>query len=157
MKLFLDDFRNLSDVREYMLQSLRHHYAEGDDWVIVRSYDQFLNYLQKHLLAGKPPITLVSFDHDLDKEHYQALHHPIIYDKFKVKTGYDCAKKMVELYQSIGMKLPETILSHSMNAAGRDNIFRAMKGLPPHSLKSDKDKAVKIIYPDYLFNPAKDY
>ena len=54
-KLFLDDLRSIQMV--YPNDNL-------NDWVIVRDFYQFVNYINKY---GLP--TFISFDHDLGFEH----------------------------------------------------------------------------------------
>jgi len=63
------------------------------EWVIVRSYDEFVNYITTH---GIPKYC--SFDHDLHPEHYVEFRRAydndgiFRYDKVTEKTGY-CACK----------------------------------------------------------------
>lgn len=106
-KLFLDDSRNPPDFT----------------WDVVKSYDQFVAYIQLH---GVPDV--ISFDHDLGKEHYEhyaafigvedeATDIRIPYESFVEKTGYDCAKWLVENY-----RLPPSYRIHSMNPVGAQNI-----------------------------------
>src|SRR5208282_4604549 len=99
-KLFLDDIRKAPDFT----------------WDTVRSYDQFVAYVKLH---GVPDI--ISFDHDLAFEHCPLSEEnptmEIPYDKYKEKTGYDCAKWLIE--QGL---LPKKYFVHSMNLVGRANI-----------------------------------
>jgi NAD+-processing family protein with receiver domain len=114
-KLFLDDCRPAPDFT----------------WDIVRSYDQFIAYIKFH---GVPDI--ISFDHDLGDEHYkhytegedkflstgEANSRNIDYSKFTEKTGYDCAKWLVE-----NNLLPKQYFIHSMNPVGVMNIKFTME------------------------------
>jgi hypothetical protein len=117
-KLFLDDERKpfdvqwISDVRYYEL-----------DWDIVRSYDQFVEYI---LEKGIPDF--VSFDHDLADEHYQALEESEDhqYHATLEKTGYMCAKWLVAHCSDNKIKFPEFKV-HSMNPIGKDNIIYYIK------------------------------
>ena len=89
----------------------------NDEWDLVRSYDEFVDYIKKN---GVPE--LISFDHDLGKEHYKALFKTpkkhILEEGFKEKTGYDCAKWLVENnYKINGYDC------HSMNPIGKTNIL----------------------------------
>jgi hypothetical protein len=101
--LFLDDTREpnkfLKDTRT---------------WLVVRNYNQFVETIAKQ---GLPDF--ISFDHDLADEHYNEEHPD--YDKFKEKTGYDCAKWLVEYCMKTSQSLPEWQV-HSMNPIGRMNI-----------------------------------
>lgn len=99
-KLFLDDCRNPPD----------------SSWDVVRSYNEFTKYIEEN---GVPE--LISFDHDLAFEHYPlAETNPskdIPYNTYEEKTGYDCAKWLIE--RSI---LPDNFIVHSMNPVGAQNI-----------------------------------
>ena len=107
-KLFLDDTRNPPDFT----------------WDVVRSFPQFVAYINLH---GVPDV--ISFDHDLGDEHYnvwedtpQVIIHSdkeieYHYGKFAEKTGYDCAKWLIE-----NKHLPHTCIVHSMNPVGKKNI-----------------------------------
>lgn len=113
-KLFLDDSRLPPDFT----------------WDVVRSYEEFIAYIELH---GVPDV--ISFDHDLGTEHYQ--HYcdvvayaeidkklnevKIPYEIFQEKTGYDCAKWLIEQGQ-----LPKNYLVHSMNPVGKMNITFVM-------------------------------
>ena len=66
MKLYLDDIR-----------------VPDGDWVIVRSYNEFISHIKQY---GLPEF--ISFDHDLADEHYAGEN----YKNFKEKTGLDCAR-----------------------------------------------------------------
>jgi|SRR5579862_615659 len=93
--LFLDDVRNanafLNDIRT---------------WETARSYKQFVKVIQER---GMPQF--ISFDHDLD--FYTA--------DFSSKTGYDCAKWLIEECMRTSQPLPEFQV-HSMNPVGKLNI-----------------------------------
>ncbi len=90
-------------------------------WDIVRSYADFTKYI---LTNGLP--TAISFDHDLSWEHYPqgelSLTTPINYDKFTEKTGYDCAKWLVNYCVTNNLPLPDFYV-HSFNPVGRMNII----------------------------------
>lgn len=114
-KLYLDDFRHPSDSFQYT-----GHVLYKEEWLIVRNYDDFCEAIKN---LGMPEF--ISFDHDLADEHY----HPDMYDKekysklvFKEKTGYDCAKFLVDFCIENQKELPN-FLVHSMNPAGRENIL----------------------------------
>lgn len=128
-KLFLDDFRVPKDCAKYMGTVLVQLYNQ-DDWTIVRSYDEFCKHIMEH---GLPD--LISYDHDLADEHYFPLETSDKYKQlisegnlnefyassFVEKTGYDCAKWLVEYCMDYRMFLPEFIV-HSMNPSGAENI-----------------------------------
>ncbi len=113
--LFLDDFRYPEDCFEYTHNTL----YLLEDWVTVRSYDEFVKYIQEN---GLPE--MISFDHDLADEHYGIHDHleEMEYATYQEKTGYDCAKWLINYCMDNNKKLPATILIHSMNVAGSQNI-----------------------------------
>ncbi len=127
-RLFLDDIRHPNHVFKYTSDK---EYEE--DWNIVRNYEAFKAYMTKHYKT----ITVVSFDHDLGREHYRDYVRQTLekapedieldYDQYTEKTGYDCAKFMIELYHDQGMKLPR-IKVHSMNVVGKQNIIALING-----------------------------
>jgi len=110
--LFLDDFRSLSDAHSYTYYP---PYATKD-WVIVRSYDEFVKYIEEH---GVPE--MVSFDHDLADEHYN-FQSDIQYDDYQEKTGFHCARWLIYYCLDNDKKLPPVIMIHSMNKVGAENI-----------------------------------
>ena len=121
--LFLDDVRNpnsfLKDIRT---------------WVVVKDYVQFVNTIKE---KGLPKF--ISFDHDLSFEHYplsegrEALSMPteIPYDKYKYKTGYDCARWIIEYCENNKVSLPDYQV-HSMNPIGKQNIIATLENFKKH-------------------------
>ena len=109
--LFLDDFRSLADAHCYTYESL---YATKD-WVIVRTYDEFVEYIKEN---GLPE--MVSFDHDLADEHYD-YQKDINYDQIE-KTGYHAAKWLINYCLDHELDVPTKILIHSANTVGAKNI-----------------------------------
>jgi len=122
--LFLDDFRMPVDCSRYMPNPGIYNKLE---WVIVRNYDEFIKFISKN---GLPE--MISFDHDLADEHYSndmyagAEVYNKNYDHFTEKTGYDCAKWLVEYCMDFDLDLPEYIV-HSMNPAGGKNIWEYLE------------------------------
>jgi hypothetical protein len=119
--LFLDDIRNPVDVLNYINNPMYKEY-----WNVVRNYDQFVEYIEKN---GIPDV--ISFDHDLADEHYRPSmynpdgHYSGYYTDgtFTEKTGYDCAKWLIEYCMEAGIDVPTTVLVHSMNPIGKLNII----------------------------------
>lgn len=115
--LFLDDVRYPHQVTWVDLPLV--------EWKIVRSYDEFVRYIQQHGLPNR-----ISFDHDLSLEHYPLSEadggsrspHTIPYNSYKEKTGYHCAKWLAEYCISNNLPYPETFV-HSMNPIGSENIW----------------------------------
>lgn len=104
-KLFLDDVRKPPDAT----------------WDVVRSYEQFVAYIEAN---GVPEV--ISFDHDLADQHYLIDEEnpdsgKIPYEKYAEKTGYDCAKWLVENGYEV-----KRWMVHSMNPGGAANIRFAL-------------------------------
>ena len=119
--LFLDDFRNPMDCINYMrLRVDDSTMYSREKWIVVRNYDEFVNYITNN---GLP--YLISFDHDLADEHYDPSMYSGNYDdvakNFKEKTGMDCAKWLVDYCLDNEKQLPKFVV-HSMNPAGTKNI-----------------------------------
>jgi hypothetical protein len=108
--LFLDDFRTPEDAYKHTLQPV----YICVEWEIVRNYDDFVKTI---IEKGIPEIC--SFDHDLAFSHYGS---QLPYDQYTEKTGYHCAKWLIYYCIDNKKELPATILIHSMNFAGSQNI-----------------------------------
>jgi len=111
--VFLDDFRNPEDAYYYTHNTI---YLKNK-WIIVRNYSEFLNDILNNGLSD-----VYSFDHDLGFEHYEHQEENIPYDHMNEKTGYHCAKWLVEFCMNNNYKLPEYYV-HSMNVVGKRNII----------------------------------
>jgi len=99
-KLWLDDIRNPPD----------------ETWDRVKDYDEFIAYITQN---GMPDY--ISFDHDLGMEHVKAYYKEpkkVLFEEgFIKKTGYDCAKWLVQNDYQI-----KDFGIHSMNPIGALNI-----------------------------------
>ena len=86
---------------------------KSKDWVIVRSYNEAVDYVTKH---GLP--FAVSFDHDLADD-------PLIYED--AKTGYDFAKWLCNYIEENNLSIDDFYFEvHSMNPVGAENIRQYM-------------------------------
>ena len=114
-KLFLDDERNPEDVKWVDMPL--------GPWVIVRSSDEFVDTI---MVKGAP--SFISFDHDLADEHYRRYHAmqggEFSYDGLKEKTGYECAKWLLEYSKLNNLNIPFQV--HSMNPIGKENIEKLL-------------------------------
>jgi len=109
------------------------------DWVVVRSYDEFV---QKVLELGFENISTISLDHDLGpsamKEYFQNVspNYNLDYNNITEKTGYDCAKWLIEHFYDKNPHLLElsrlvkkkkitfpNVYTHSANPIGSANIM----------------------------------
>jgi hypothetical protein len=113
--LFLDDIRYPIEAYHYTKQNI----FLRNDWHIVRNYKQFVNRI---LEKGLPE--MISFDHDLADEDY------LKKDSLELteKTGYDCAKWLIEYCMDNELDLPK-FYSHSMNPVGKMNILNLLENL----------------------------
>lgn len=122
-KLFLDDIRIPKDAIGLVPSNLNQFYWEND-WIIVRNYYEFCNYMQKF---GLPDF--ISFDHDLADEHYGDFE----FSDYKEKTGYECAKWLVDWCLENGLQIPDYIV-HSANPIGKKNIESYLINASKHLL-----------------------
>ncbi len=114
MFLFLDDIRNPSDCIKYMQERGIVNIYEKE-FIIVRSYNKFVEWIERN---GLPEF--VSFDHDLADIVYDPMKCQEI-SVFHEKTGYDCAKWVVNHCLHNNFELPKWIV-HSQNPVGVKNI-----------------------------------
>ena len=127
--LFLDDVRNPDDVTWEM-------FPRDEMIFTVRNYNAFVKHV---MLSGVPGF--VCFDHDLADEHYEAMlkeneSDPVkqletIVDYGSEKTGYDCAKWLVDYCEEKKRKFPPYIV-HSMNPAGKERIAAYIENAKKH-------------------------
>jgi hypothetical protein len=122
--LFLDDVRKVEDVKWNVLKVGEFNPVSfpSTSWEIVRNYNEFVSMVEQ---KGVPSI--VAFDHDLGEEHYAALatdkrKHITAYDDFTEKTGYHCAKWLVDYCFQFNLNLPKEVYVHSMNPIGATKI-----------------------------------
>jgi hypothetical protein len=124
--LFLDDVRMPIDCVLYM----RNQIYTNLEWVIVRSYTEFVNCIEERYKNGEFP-NLVSFDHDLADEHYDPkMYHGVdsynaASTKFTEPTGKECADWLVQFCIDNDINMPASIV-HSMNPAGVERIKQSI-------------------------------
>ena len=122
-KIYLDDTRTPID----------------KEWVLVRNYSQFVTKVQD---IGLENISEISLDHDLGdtaiNEYFNNVqpNYTLDYNNITEKTGYDCAKWLVEHYyqlnppsdaprlikRTLDFKFPK-VTTHSANPIGAANII----------------------------------
>lgn len=125
-RIYLDDVRTPID--------------EG--WVIVRNYDEFVSTIEK---IGFNNIELVSLDHDLGESAMTEWrtnvykNYQLDYNNITEKTGYDCAKWLVDRW--IEGEPIFDVYTHSANAIGSANImgyinnYRHVSRLPQNCVR----------------------
>ena len=111
----------LDDVRTPLPNSSTH---DVHGWIVVRSYDEFVNKINE---LGLENISLISLDHDLGDsamaEWHKNVYHnyELNYDNITEKTGMDCVKWLVEQWMD-GKPVVEVVV-HSANAIGSANMM----------------------------------
>jgi len=120
------------------------------DWIVVRNYDQFILTVQEIGLAN---IGVISLDHDLGDSamsewHTNVYHnYKLDYDNITEKTGYDCAKWLVE--QWLNGEPVCDVYTHSANAIGSANImgyinnYRHINRLPQNCIRVNIEHTVE--------------
>lgn len=118
--LFLDDYRVPTDCAQYMYRKGIDCRLYHQDWIIVRSYIDFVEYINNN---GLPD--LISFDHDLADDF--TLRENLDVNKWfnvlenREYTGMDAAKWLINYCIDNNLKLPQYIV-HSSNPSGYENI-----------------------------------
>ena len=110
--LFLDDVRSPKSAYSYMQLPI---YLQAE-WIVVRNYYAFISLIQS---KGVPD--MISFDHDLADEHYKVQDFNYSNEEYE-KTGYHCAKWLIDYCLDNKKELPKKIIVHSMNPYGSQNI-----------------------------------
>lgn len=113
MFIFLDDVRMPGDVSWIKLPT-----PQDGKWIIVRNYDEFVALLEH---SKKQP-TFISFDHDLEFNHYKG-----DFSSKDEKTGLHCARALIEICLDRGWRFPK-YTCHSMNPIGKKNIEETLEG-----------------------------
>lgn len=131
IRIYLDDVRT-----PHRLNNDAH--GELPEWTVVRSYNEFVEKVNE---VGLENIHVISLDHDLGdtaiKEYYENVspNYSLNYNNIQEKTGYDCAKWLVNHYydnygtqetrsekKGNGIVFPE-VYTHSANPIGSANIM----------------------------------
>lgn len=129
--LFLDDIRQPEHAFEYTREEI---YLKIE-WIVVRNYNEFVNHIETN---GLPEY--ISFDHDLadipehlltDCEKAKECHDKQVHNE---KTGYECAKWLVDYCIDNGLKCPK-YYCHSMNPVGKDNIVGLLRSFQKSQYK----------------------
>ena len=128
--LYLDDQRTPTELPPQI-----------DNWMVVRSYKEFVNELVDFVKLHKELPALISFDHDLGPEHIKNYHenkgNPIPYDQIEEMTGLHCAKFLTALMEKNNLK-PNYLSVHSHNPVGAENIERWLNHWLKHHHNLDK-------------------
>ena len=97
----------------------------GEDWQVVRNYDEFVAHIK---LNGLENYDVISLDHDLGDtamiEYYTNTkpHFELDYSRIQEKTGMDCIRFLVAESMNKSIPLPQ-IYVHSANPIGAANMM----------------------------------
>ncbi len=123
--LFLDDYRSPIDCASYMYRSGVDCTIYHKEWVIVRSYGQFVKWITEN---GLPDF--ISFDFDLGD--VAELLEELPREQWcnprtgKLYTGADCAKWLVNYCLGHNKPLPDYVV-HSSKPTGKERIITTLK------------------------------
>ena len=95
INIWLDDLRPVNFSKTVIMTDVK----------IARNYKEFTQIIDESIKENKI-INYISFDHDLGEK----------------KTGYDCAKYLIETFIENNIKYFPDFAIHSMNPVGRTNI-----------------------------------
>ena len=113
MKVFIDDIRN----------------SEDSSWVVVRTYQDFVNLLHELLIKQQGWIDELSLDYDLS--HTDSKH-----------DGTDCLQELIRVCIRYGLPFP-TITIHS-SYPRVERFFEPI--IHSYNMYMDKENKVKLIY-----------
>ena len=116
--LWLDDIRNPHENDWLNFSPIPHPF----ETVWVKRYREFISWIE---INGLPDA--ICFDHDIENFH-------ISKSTFVEKTGYDCAKWLVDYCIDNNLKLPKWNIQ-SANPAGKENIKRLLENFEKHGSK----------------------
>lgn len=134
INIYLDDIRTPID---------------SEFWTVVRDYKEFVAKVTE---VGLGNINIISLDHDLGPTAMKEWHNNVYrnyslnYDNIEEKTGYDCAKWLVERWMD-GEPVVK-VVTHSANAIGSANImgyinnYRHIKGIDQDCIRVRIDHTV---------------
>ena len=133
--------RNYSMKKRIYLDDVRTPVLK-DEWIIVRSYEEFV---EKVTEIGLDNIDMISLDHDLGDTAMQEWHRNVYhnyeldYNNITEKTGMDCTKWLVEQWLN-GATVGDVVV-HSANAIGSANMmgyinnYRHVNRLPQNCIR----------------------
>jgi hypothetical protein len=118
--LFLDDVRIPYNCTSYMYLRMSNISIYHKEWNIVRSYQDFVNWIEEN---GLPDV--ISFDYDLADDY--SLRESLPFESWfnikenRVWNGLDCAKFLLNYCKKNNLNLPRCLI-HSANPFGTEEI-----------------------------------
>jgi 5-formaminoimidazole-4-carboxamide-1-beta-D-ribofuranosyl 5'-monophosphate synthetase len=131
-KIYLDDIRT----------------PEDKSWIVVRSYEEFTEKISE---IGLKNIEIISLDHDLDESAMREYFRNVVtnfnidYDNIYEKTGYDCAKWLINHCINNKLNVP-IIYVHSANPVGTANIIGYINNYLAHTGQNQTCIKLQIPY-----------
>ena len=146
-RLFLDDWRFPIKCAEYMYRRGIDCKIYHEEWIIVRSYGEFVEWITAN---GLPD--MISFDHDLadvvELKENLSIEKWFDLENNKEYTGADCAQWLINYCIDNNKSIPEFTV-HSDNPGGSDNIngklihfrdkYEQIKNLKADSIEYERD------------------
>jgi hypothetical protein len=135
---------------------------ESGDWILVRNYQEFVNKITE---IGLNNVHVISLDHDLGdsamSEYFENVspNYTLDYSNITEKTGYDCAKWLVNHFYDLNpnrleldrvskrnekIKFP-TVYTHSANPIGSANIMGYINNFLMN--ESQPQSCVRVLIP----------
>lgn len=115
--LWLDDVRNPLEDNWLRFSPIQQPFKT----IWVKRYREFISWIEEN---GLPDA--ICFDHDIESFH-------ISKSTFVEKTGYDCAKWLVDYCLDNNLKLPLYNIQ-SANPAGKENIDKLLSNFNKNNL-----------------------
>lgn len=125
-RVFIDDKRMPQQCMTYM-SDMEYNAA----WTVVRSFKEFTEVIDYNFRVMRILPEVISFDHDLVFSHEG--------DEQKEKSGYDCAKWMVDFCKREMLPFPRYKV-HSRHEVGIKNIIGEIEFFKMH-YKYEKQNA----------------
>jgi hypothetical protein len=117
---------------------------EKNEWVIVRSYDEFVEKINE---IGLENISLISLDHDLGdtamKEWHRNVYHnyTLDYNNITEKTGKDAAWFLINHFYDQNPNRPKMSIEDKHVLSHRGKAFRALAKKLDESTRSESPTA----------------
>lgn len=119
--LFLDSTKTPKDVSLYNNSDSRYVNLE---WIIVKNFMEFVNEIADRYLDNELP-NVISFDNYLIDDDVEDMTNPD-YNSFGDRTGYHCARWLLDFCIDKDIKLP-TYLLHSIKESETINILHLLQ------------------------------
>lgn len=151
--IYLDDVRTPVETNRFI-----------DKWVVVRTYDEFVDTLTSYVDKFKKLPPVISLDHDLGEKSVSFIganpFAKIPYEEIDERTGMDCAKFLIETCIEKDIFVSDVVLSiHSHNVVGTENLYSyLMQGFNGCNIRTNNVRLIKyrpeFIIEDHMVEEA---